>query len=298
MDHHLDISEYSLNEMFALFKIPSKTKITIEHMKQAKKITLQMHPDKSKLPDSYFLFYKKAYEIIFTYYENQNKTNQIVPTDKEIKYEHLAEDINEKEIAKQIQKRTAEKNFNQNFNTLFEENMREKPDPTKNEWFTKEEALYQDIGVVKTVGQMNASLEKIKEKTNAMSVYRGVQMLNSGRNGASNLYGDEEEYISTDPFSKLKYEDLRKVHKDQTVFSVSEKDFAKVKTYDSVDQYRKTREQGYAPLEKVEAENMLRNREKDMQEKIMQKQYQSDLRTLENIEKSKKVQATFLRLGR
>jgi len=298
MDHHLDISEYSLNEMFALFKIPSKTKITIEHMKQAKKITLQMHPDKSKLPDSYFLFYKKAYEIIFTYYENQNKTNQIVPTDKEIKYEHLAEDINEKEIAKQIQKRTAEKNFNQNFNTLFEENMREKPDPTKNEWFTKEEALYQDIGVVKTVGQLNASLEKIKEKTNAMSVYRGVQMLNSGRNGASNLYGDEEEYISTDPFSKLKYEDLRKVHKDQTVFSVSEKDFAKVKTYDSVDQYRKTREQGYAPLEKVEAENMLRNREKDMQEKIMQKQYQSDLRTLENIEKSKKVQATFLRLGR
>ena len=298
MNHHLDIHEYSLDEMFALFKIPSKTKITIEHMKQAKKITLQMHPDKSHLPDSYFLFYKKAYEIIFTYFENQNKTNQHVPTDQEIKYEHLAEDMNEKEIAKQIQKRTAEKNFNQNFNTLFEENMREKPDPTKNEWFTKEEALFQDIGAVKSVSQMNASLEKIKEKTNAMSIYRGVQMLNSGRNGASNLYGDEEEYISTDPFSKLKYDDLRKVHKDQTVFSVSEKDFAKVKTYDSVDQYRKTREQGYAPLEKVEAENILRNREKEMQEKIMQKQYQSDLQTLENIEKNKKVQATFLRLGR
>lgn len=298
MNHHLDIQAYSLDEMFALFKIPSKTKITIEHMKQAKKITLQMHPDKSKLPDSYFLFYKKAYEIIFTYFENQNKTNQHVPTDQEIKYEHFTDDINEKEIAKQIQKRTAEKNFNQNFNTLFEENMREKPDPTKNEWFTKEEALFQDIGAVKSVGQMNASLEKIKEKTNAMSIYRGVQMLNSGRNGGSNLYGDEEEYISTDPFSKLKYDDLRKVHKDQTVFSVSEKDFAKVKTYDSVDQYRKTREQGYAPLEKVEAENMLRNREKEMQEKIMQKQYQSDLQTLENIEKNKKVQATFLRLGR
>lgn len=98
--------------------------------------------------------------------------------------------------------------------------MREKIDPTKNEWFTKEEALFQDIGVVKNVSQMNASLEKIKEKTNAMSVYKGVQMLNSGR-GGSNLYGNDEEvdeYISTDPFSKLKYEDLRKVHKDHTVF--------------------------------------------------------------------------------
>lgn len=298
MNHHLDISEYSLDDIFNLFKIPSKTKITMEHMKQAKKITLQMHPDKSHLSDAYFLFYKKAYEIIFTYYENQNKISQVVPTDQEIKYEHLAEDINEKEIARQIGKRTAEKNFNQNFNALFEENMREKPDPTKNEWFTKEEALFQDIGVVKSVAQMNTSIEKIKEKSNAMSVYRGVQMLNSGRNGGSNLYGDDDEYISTDPFSKLKYEDLRKVHKDQTVFSVSEKDLAKVKTYTSVDQYQQSREQGYAPLEKIEAENILRNREKEMQEKIMQKQYQSDLKTLENIEKSKKVQATFLRIGR
>jgi hypothetical protein len=295
--HHLDIRDYSLNDIFALFKIPSKTKITVDHIKQAKKITLQMHPDKSRLPDSYFLFYKKAFEIIAAYYETQNKTSQVVPTEHEIKYEHLAEDINEKEIAKQIQKRTAEKNFHKTFNDLFEENMREKIDPTKNDWFTKEEALFQDIGAVKNVSQMNASLEKIKEKTNAMAVYRGVQMLNSGRNG-TNLYGDEDEYISTDPFSKLKYEDLRKVHKDQTVFSISEKDVSKMKTYDSVDNYRKTREQGYAPLEKVEAENILRNREKEMQEKIMQKQYQSDLQTLENIEKNKKIHATFLRIGR
>ena len=295
--HHLDIREYSLHDIFTLFKIPTNARITTDHMKQAKKITLQMHPDKSRLPDSYFLFYKKAFEIIATYYETQNKTEQHVPTEHEIKYEHLAEDINEKEIAKQIQKRSAEKNFQKTFNALFEENMREKIDSTKNDWFTNEEALFQDIGAIKNVSQMNASLEKIKEKTNAMSVYRGVQMLNSGRNG-TNLYGDEEEYISTDPFSKLKYEDLRKVHKDQTVFSISEKDVSNMKTYDSVDNYRKTREQTYAPLEKVEAENMLRNREKEMQEKIMQKQYQSDLQTLENIEKNKKIQATFLRIGR
>jgi len=298
--HHLDIREYSLHEIFELFKIPSNGQITLEHMKQAKKITLQMHPDKSRLPDSYFLFYKKAFEIIAAYYENQNKTSQIVPKEHEIKYEDLAEDINKTEIAKQIQKRTAEKNFQKTFNDLFEKNMREKIDPTKNEWFTKEEALFQDIGVVKNVSQMNASLEKIKEKTNAMSVYRGVQMLNSGRCG-SNLYGDDEEvdeYISTDPFSKLKYEDLRKVHKDHTVFSISEKDVSKMKTYDSVDDYRKTREQGYAPLEKVEAENILKNREKEMQEKIMKKKYQSDLRTLENIEKNKKIHATFLQIGR
>jgi len=300
MQHHLDIHEYSLDEIFSLLQIPSKTNITTEHIKQAKKITLSMHPDKSGLSSSYFLFYKKAFEIVVKYYDNQNKTSQIVPTENEIKYEVFEKDMNEKEIAKQIQKRSVEKNFNKTFNSLFEENMREKPDPMKNEWFTNQQALY-DTNHVKTIGQMNATLEKIKEKSQSISVYKGVQMLNSGRSG-SNLYSDDiddnDEYITSDPFSKLKYDDLRKVHKDQTVFSISEKDMSKVPQYDSVDHYRKTRESSYAPLEKTEAENMLKSREREMQEKIMHKQYQSDLRTLENIEKSKKVKATFLRLGR
>jgi len=298
MNHQLDIHNYSLNEIFNLFKIPSKTHITTEHIKQAKKITLQMHPDKSKLPHEYFMFYKKAFEIIVSYYETQQKTSQIVPTEKEIEYEHLDENINEKEIAKQIQKISAEKSFHKKFNALFEENMREKIDTSQNEWFTREDPLFTNANI-KSVSQMNETLEKIKEKTQSMSIYRGIQTLNSSSNG-SNLYGEDsrEDYISSDPFSKLKYEDLRKVHKDQTVFSISEKDISKVKKYDNVDQYQRSRESNYIPLEKTEAERILQHREKEMQEKIMQKQYQSDLRTLENMEKSKKVQATFLRIGR
>jgi hypothetical protein len=298
MNHYLDIQDYSLNEIFNLFKIPSKTHITTEHIKQAKKITLQMHPDKSKLPHEYFMFYKKAFEIIVSYYETQQKTSQNVPTDKEIEYEHLEENINEKEIAKQIQKISAEKSFHKKFNALFEENMREKVDTAQNEWFTNEKPLFTNANI-KSVSQMNETLEKIKEKTQSMSIYRGIQTLNSSNNG-SNLYDDNsrEDYITTDPFSKLKYEDLRKVHKDQTVFSISEKDISKVKKYDNVDQYQRSRESNYVPLEKIEAERILQHREKEMQETIMHKQYQSELRTLENIEKSKKIQATFLRIGR
>jgi hypothetical protein len=298
MNHYLDIQDYSLDEIFHLFKIPSKIHITTEHIKQAKKITLQMHPDKSKLPHEYFMFYKKAFEIIISYYETQQKTSQMVPTEKDIEYEHLEENINEKEIAKQIQKISAEKSFHKKFNTLFEENMREKIDTAQNEWFTNEDPLFINTNI-KSVSQMNETLEKIKEKTQSMSIYRGIQTLNSSSNG-SNLYDDNsrEDYISSDPFSKLKYDDLRKVHKDQTVFSISEKDLSKVKKYDNVDQYQRSREGNYIPLEKTEAERILQHREKEMQERIMQKQYQSDLRTLKNVEKSKKIQATFLRIGR
>ena len=63
--HHLDIHAYSIDDIFHLFKIPSKTNISMEQLKNAKKITLNMHPDKSKLPSNYFLFYKKAFEISF-----------------------------------------------------------------------------------------------------------------------------------------------------------------------------------------------------------------------------------------
>jgi len=298
MHHHLDIHAYSLQELMDLFKIPNKREISTEHIKQAKKITLQMHPDKSQLPPEYFLFYKKAFDIVVKYYESQQKISQIVPLEKEIEYEPLAKDMNEKEIAKQIKKISAEKNFHKKFNDLFDENMREKIDTTQNEWFTNEHSIF-ETSHVKSVSQMNETLEKIKEQTHSMSIYRGVQNLT--HQGGSSLYGDEkdtDQYISSDPFSKLKYEDLRKVHKDQTVFSISEKDMRNVKTYDSVDQYQRTRDQGYTPLEKTEAETILRNREKEMQEKIMQKQYQSDLHTLANIEKNKNIRATFLRIGR
>ena len=299
--HNLDIHSYSLNDLFSLFDIPNKTNITIEHIKHAKKKVIMSHPDKSKLPSEYFLFYKKAFELIVAYYETQNKTSTKVPIvnseDNEIKYEPIQKNENhQKEVAKHINK-MSNKDFQSTFNRLFEENMREKIDPSKNAWFKEETPLFTEQ--VQSMTQMNSALERIKEKTQSMTIYRGITTLNSGSSGA-NLYLDDDtenaEYISSDPFSKLKYDDLRKVHKDQTVFSVSEKDMSKVKTYSSVDQYKMERSTGYVPIEKSKAQLILEQREKEMQENIMRKQHISDLKALENEKKNRQVMATFLRL--
>ena len=69
--HNLNIKMYSFQELLDLFKLSSN--ITIEEMKRAKMMVLKMHPDKSRLPPDYFLFYKKAYEIIYQYYEETHK---------------------------------------------------------------------------------------------------------------------------------------------------------------------------------------------------------------------------------
>ena len=72
-DYNLDIHMYSLQELLGLFDLTYS--ITLEDMKRAKKKVLMTHPDKSKLEPKYFLFYKKAFDIVVKFYENQNKQN-------------------------------------------------------------------------------------------------------------------------------------------------------------------------------------------------------------------------------
>lgn len=311
--HNLDIRCYSLNELFQLFDIPSSTQIRPEHIKLAKNKVILSHPDKSKLPTEYFIFYKKAFELIVSYYEQQNKISEHVPI---VNSEEMAMKYKPMYVHSNIKKETVDARMkdyfgdadlnkrNSKFNELFEQHgMGDRPDESRNEWFRQENNPYAAHTNLKTASQMASAMEQIKmqEKERALALYRGVQPITLQGNG-SNLYGDdaetEGEYISSDPFSKLKYEDLRKVHKDQTVFSVSESDFANVKQYKSVDQYKNARNETnqVRPMEKQEAEQWFHSQEKYRQEFMLKKQHESDLRAMENMEKNKKVMASFLRL--
>ena len=189
--------------------------------------------------------------------------------------------------------------FQKKFNQLFEENMTSKPDPKKNEWFSKDEPIYNIDEKVssKNIGQV---FDKIKETNSGMVKYRGVENLIINSGSKIHDIDDSEEsddYVSCDPFSKLKFDDLRKVHKDQTIFNVSEKDFNKVKQYSSVDQFMRERGgQNLTPLEKTEAENLLVQQQELYQQRMMQKEYASKLRTMEYEQKNKMVLGNFLQL--
>ena len=114
------------------------------------------------------------------------------------------------------------------------------------------------------------------------------------------FYEDNDEddtYVTSDPFSKLKFDDLRKVHKDETVFSVSERDYQNVTKYSSVDHFMRERgQQSTTPLSKPEAERMLAQQDQLYREKMMKKEYSSNLKNMEYEEKNKSVLSNFLRL--
>jgi hypothetical protein len=305
-NHVLTIEEYSQEDIFLLFDLPPAiTEIRQEHIKLAKQKVVQSHPDKSRLHPDYFRFYKKAFERLVEIYENQTKTEQRVPTvsckDDEMQYHPIDSTISSVGTSS-----LSSKEFQSVFNRLFDENMAEKQDPKKNEWFRSEEVdpTYQVSSSVKNTAQINAEMERIKtqEKQRALAVYRGVMPLSLNGQGTNYLGETEEErgeYISSDPFSKLKYEDLRKVHKDQTVFMVSESDLDNVPKYSSVDAYKTERGQHqnqWIPVDKAEGDRILSEQERIRNEIMMRKAEVARRQETEYVEKNRKVMSAFLQL--
>ena len=68
MDSNLDlnIDNYSLDDILQLFRLSSD--FNEADMKNAKKLVLKMHPDKSRLDAKYFLFFSKAYKVLYSIY--------------------------------------------------------------------------------------------------------------------------------------------------------------------------------------------------------------------------------------
>jgi hypothetical protein len=293
--HNLDINTYSLEEIFGLFNL--NYDLTEESMRTAKKKVLMIHPDKSRLPANYFHFYKQAYEIVLNIYKQKSKINENsngAPKQyNPVVEQHGTIGNNSTNLDTDVFKKVS----NTKFNELYDQNMAKKTDHSRYEWFKRDEPVMDDFSKRQiNPKNMESELNAIKQKQAALMVYKGVQEMQSG--GGTSYFDDEEttdEYVACDVFSKLKFDDLRKVHKDQTVFSVSESDFNKRPQYKTVDQF--VRERGdNAPLSKAEAATLLERQQREKEQIIMNKQHRDYMLQKEYEEKQKSVRAAFLQL--
>lgn len=288
--HNLDIQSYTFYEVLELFDLDSSN-VTLDDIKRAKKKVLMLHPDKSKLPPEYFLFYKKAFDIVVRLYENVQRVTQEVENK-----DYIPDKTStcSKEFQKTLDK-VPQKKFQENFNALFEKHMKTPVNTDKNAWFVQEDALYSDK--VANSSQMSSALERIKDQQQSLVKYNGVTPLNLSSSGNSFYEDETDDYICSDPFSKLKFDDLRKVHKDQTVFSVRESDLQNVPKYRNVDEYQRARNvREVQPMDRSKAQKMMDENEKYLQEKIRQKQFASEMQTMKHIQSNKEVMSNFLRL--
>ena len=298
-EHNLNIHMYSLDELLGLFDLTYN--ITLNDLKRAKKIVLKTHPDKSKLDSKYFLFYKQAFDVVVRFYDNQNKQSQVATPQNTVYHTNNLFNTNDSQTNKKISSvinDMSKHDFNNRFNDLFEKNMMKKVDDSKNEWFRNQDSIYSSDVQVNS-SNMGQIFNNIKDKQSGMVKYRGVENIIANKSSNSSYHDDDddESYVSSDPFSKLKFDDLRKVHKDETVFSVSERDYDKVTKYSSVDHFMRERSnQSTTPLSKPEAEQLLAQQEQLYREKMMKKEYSSNLQNMQYEEKNKAILSNFLRL--
>jgi len=145
---------------------------------------------------------------------------------------------------------------------------------------------------------MDDKFQHIKQQTSSLVKYNGVQTINQGGSGTNQLYDDDDNgYVASDPFGKLKFDDLRKVHRDQSVLAVSENDIHNMKTYNNVEEFNRDRSQySYDPIEKQHADKLLQEQERAMRHKMMEKEYKSKLELEKNIQKNQSVLSSFLLL--
>lgn len=315
IQHNLNIKMYSYPELLALFQLESVPRLTADHMKHAKQVVLRMHPDKSRLPSQYFLFYKKALDIIVEFYEREQKTSRPVPTTP---VDYVAERPGgalNRASNQSVQDRIGGMDagdFQTTFNRLYEENMvnreQQKQREDRHEWFRSSDTTADWDHAGPRGGSIHDKFEHIKQThaSQQLATYRGVQSLHSMSGiGAGNMYEEDEVagdaaaagvYVTADPFAKLKYDDLRKVHKDQTVLTVSERDLQKVTRYGSVDQLRAAREHAPEPLDKQRARDMLEAEEHEKQHVFQLRAYEAKLRAMQYEKKNQQVMSHFLRL--
>ena len=117
--------------------------------------------------------------------------------------------------------------------TIIDENS----DAGYGKWLKSEEAVSEDKPV--SLAQFGDAFEKKKQECKALVIKRDITEVN--QNYGSDLIRDKCENYSSDIFSKLRYEDVKKAH-TETVVPVTHQDFLDRPQFDSVDSYRKHRD--------------------------------------------------------
>lgn len=259
----LNIDNYDLNDILNLFKIPPNFNET--HLKNAKKMVLMTHPDKSKLHADYFRFYSKAYKVIYSIWEFKNKTKNPNNTNLNYKDNDMYFDAEKKEILNNyLEKLDMKKteNFNKWFNKYFDKNKikSEQNEHGYGDWLKSEEDLEEQQNI-NSQSQLAEEIERKKQKMRALIVHNGINEINASLSFmGSELTNDAPQCYSSDLFSNLKYEDLRKAH-TETIVPVTLEDYNNVKKFKNLNEfniYRQT--QDLTPLSETQALDYLHNK--------------------------------------
>jgi hypothetical protein len=275
----LDIENYDLEDILNLFKL--NYQFDEQQLKQAYRIVLKTHPDKSGLEKEVFMFFKQAYSILKKIYYFRNRKQECA---------HNAEYVIEKnreheELLRKLDGKSV-KDFNKWFNKMFEKNKASDDDFDKGygDWYRNSEV--QQTEKVSSLRDFGRVFENKKRECKSIVVRTGVIEMQNVNDGY-NLSREAPSEYSSDLFSKLKYEDLKKAH-TETVVPVTREDYENKKKFNSVDSYRRHRQQQNTTAPSLEQSKRLLKQKKDNMTEVDSRRIYNILKRDEEIERVNK----------
>jgi len=251
-DCDLQIDNYDIDDILNLFHLDYH--FTKAHLKQAQKMALQTHPDKSHLPSEYFIFFMKAYKLLCKIYYFRFR--------KEDNSREYQVDMNEEQ--KLLLDNLGKDKFNKWFNEMFEQiKISDNNQDTGYETWFRSDA---DITEVKKVSLSQFGKEFEKHKKNCKEIVKSSGLKEMGGESGYNLLREKPDSYSSTIFSQLPFEDLRKAH-TETVIPVSREDYLKKQKFTNLESYRRHRQsQETAPLSLQQSEDFLSQKNKNATE--------------------------------
>ena len=221
----LNINNYDLDDILNLFKLDYQ--FDIHDLKKAKKIMLKLHPDKSRLDPKYFLFFKKAYLTlvnIFKFREKKYIEKDKVYNSSQFDNEH----VNTETVLNHFSNMS---DFNKWFNKKFESVKIHDNEVNTGygSWFKSDE----NINDIKVTNMNDFSRVFNEKKRECRDLIVKKDIIDVKKNSGSNILRETQECYSSDIFSKLPYEDLKKAH-TETVVPVTIDDFNNKEKFNNV----------------------------------------------------------------
>ena len=207
-DLDLNIANYDLDDLLKLFQL--SIHFNEEDLHNVKKYVLLTHPDKSKLPDKYFLFFKQAYNHLLEVHNFRNKK-----TTKREKAKDLIEHTENIIINTQKSKQDIHK-FNKKFNALFEKHV--PSTHTQNgygEWLQEHNDTKYSCNNRR---EMNDIIDNKKRELRSIVKHNDIQeMCSENLNNIDDLDGTTPGGYQSAMFSKLTYDDIKHAHEESVI---------------------------------------------------------------------------------
>ena len=228
----LNIQNYELNDLLNLFKLPFHFKDT--HLKEAKKIVLKSHPDKSGLDKEYFLFFSQAYKYLLKIHQlRQSSTTTNTEYEKDDLWEHEHNILIDGKV-----KTMDQGEYSNWFNKTFEK-MKMKDEIEESgygDWLKSDEDIVNES--ISNSSQMNEYIQNKKTQLRSLVVHKEFQDLNNSSH--FDLVRETPENFGSNIFDKLQFEDLKKAHAE-SVIPVTDEDYHQRKKYTSIDELNRDR---------------------------------------------------------